>query len=282
MKRYDPKDYNDQTHYSKDTNVFPPSIPYFIHHQETLPHCYLITTQSLQNKEHCGWDTNESGEEIIVVSNPIEFAHKILPRYFDHTNIKTFIRQLNNYRFAKAGEAFCYMHPYFKRNQKHLLSKVNIPKKHDSSIDDVQIVEAIEKNKKLRAQLHIAVKEYEEELKKRKDVEDKVLMIESVLNMTFTSMEEETSNMSVIQPLLLLQTSLNDAQSSTAVRSNTTSEEIIQGGIIDKIKSILPLKRKLTSTTEIADSLISHEQHFSQSCFPASTFPLEAEASLPH
>lgn len=66
---------------------------------------------------------NEEGN-IFIVKKPNEFSQKILPKYFKHSNLASFVRQLNMYDFHKAKEKEwenCFWHPMFQRGGKHLM-----------------------------------------------------------------------------------------------------------------------------------------------------------------
>jgi hypothetical protein len=69
---------------------------------------------------------------VISVSKKEQFAAKILPKYFHHANIATFVRQLNNYGFSKLekdSSLFEFAHPDFRRNSPELLYKIKNTRK---------------------------------------------------------------------------------------------------------------------------------------------------------
>ena len=41
----------------------------------------------------CGWG---SDGETVVIHKQVEFAEKVLPRFFNHTNLQSFVRQVLN------------------------------------------------------------------------------------------------------------------------------------------------------------------------------------------
>lgn len=77
------------------------------------------------------WD--ESGSSFHVYDQG-RFAKEILPHYFKHSNIASFIRQLNMYGFKKVShiehgikdeaDDLEFQHPYFQRGQEHLMEKI--------------------------------------------------------------------------------------------------------------------------------------------------------------
>lgn len=77
------------------------------------------------------WD--ESGKSFHVFDQG-RFAKEILPLYFKHSNIASFIRQLNMYGFRKVTnieqglktekDDLEFQHPYFQKEQEHLLEHI--------------------------------------------------------------------------------------------------------------------------------------------------------------
>jgi len=74
-----------------------------------------------------------------VISDPDSFARDILPTYFKHNNIRSFVRQLNTYGFRKrtnissTDEHLEFFHEKFKRDQPALLMQIkrcHQPKPH--------------------------------------------------------------------------------------------------------------------------------------------------------
>merc|ERR1719382_443681 len=74
-----------------------------------------------------------------VISDPDTFARDILPTYFKHNNIRSFIRQLNTYGFRKrtnissTDEHLEFFHEKFRRDQPSMLTQIkrcHQPKPH--------------------------------------------------------------------------------------------------------------------------------------------------------
>jgi hypothetical protein len=65
-----------------------------------------------------------------VISDPDSFARDILPTYFKHNNIRSFVRQLNTYGFRKrtnissTDEHLEFFHEKFRRDQPALLTQI--------------------------------------------------------------------------------------------------------------------------------------------------------------
>lgn len=70
-----------------------------------------------------------------IIKHQAEFARELLPYYYKHSNMASFIRQLNMYGFHKVmsvdsgglkgeKEEIEFAHPYFLRGQEHLLDQI--------------------------------------------------------------------------------------------------------------------------------------------------------------
>jgi hypothetical protein len=61
-----------------------------------------------QHSEHVSWSNDGKA---LVVKKPTEFANEVLPCYFKHNNLASFVRQLNMYHFKK-NKNYQYDHTY--------------------------------------------------------------------------------------------------------------------------------------------------------------------------
>lgn len=86
-----------------------------------------------RHSEHIHWSQN--GDSFIIV-DPIEFCNTVLASHFKHSNISSFIRQLNKYDFHKIranttakkrlqNKMWEFSHPNFKRNRPDLLPLIS-------------------------------------------------------------------------------------------------------------------------------------------------------------
>ena len=83
-------------------------------------------------------DWNAEGTAIII-KKPLEFGQTILPAYFKHSNLTSFVRQLNMYDFRKRrtqNYEHSYYHDLFQRGKKQLLAEIR--RKKDTGINNVQ------------------------------------------------------------------------------------------------------------------------------------------------
>jgi len=102
--------------------------------EECIP-CFIRKTYKILEDDKysdiISWNNEGTA---VVIKNPTDFAQTILPTYFKHNNLNSFIRQLNMYDFHKKktpdGE-HVYYHELFQRDKKHLLK--NIRRKNTES-----------------------------------------------------------------------------------------------------------------------------------------------------
>ena len=102
-------------------------LPTVTSSEECIP-CFIRKTYKILEDDKytdiISW--NDEGTAIVIKS-PTDFAQTILPTYFKHNNLNSFIRQLNMYDFHKKktpdGE-HVYYHELFQRGKKHLLKNI--------------------------------------------------------------------------------------------------------------------------------------------------------------
>lgn len=84
-------------------------------------------------------DWNEEGTALII-KKPTEFGQKVLPTYFKHSNLTSFVRQLNMYDFHKRRTQkydHVYYHDLFQKGKKHLLKEIK-RKNQDNTLANIQ------------------------------------------------------------------------------------------------------------------------------------------------
>ncbi|XP_030065642.1 heat shock factor protein 3 [Microcaecilia unicolor] len=125
-----------------------PLVPAFLTKLWTL-------VEDPSNDDVICWSWN--GQNFSILDEQ-RFAKEIIPKYFKHNNISSFIRQLNMYGFRKVvslenglikpekGSALEFQHPFFKQGKAELLEnikrKVSVVRSDDSKLspDDLQRV----------------------------------------------------------------------------------------------------------------------------------------------
>jgi hypothetical protein len=97
-----------------------------------------------KNKAIVSW--SKCGEFIVIKDIPI-FIKEVLPAYFRHNNLNSFVRQLNSYNFCKQRSKSTdqlYHHKLFKRGRQDLLPLIK--KKHSKQyLKDLQSNTPIER-----------------------------------------------------------------------------------------------------------------------------------------
>jgi len=83
----------------------------------------MVCNSSLD--DHICWTSN--GESLQIV-RPASFARDVLPLYFKHNNLRSFIRQLNMYGFRRRGKGsrvIEFYHRKFKRGAPHEIASIS-------------------------------------------------------------------------------------------------------------------------------------------------------------
>ena len=94
---------------------------------------FLVQMVSDPSTDHIVRWTDDGSAFLVL--DEFAFAKQLLPLYFRHKNFSSFIRQLNFYNFQKRGVDGKYIrlqHPYFKRNQLHLLQLIKRKSTHET------------------------------------------------------------------------------------------------------------------------------------------------------
>jgi len=112
------------------------------HSQDSIPSFIRKTYDILEERKFPDIiDWNPEGTAL-VIKKPTEFSQKVLPQYFKHNNLTSFVRQLNMYNFHKRRTQtldHIYYHDLFQQGKKHLLKEIR-RKGSDTSADKTQRV----------------------------------------------------------------------------------------------------------------------------------------------
>ncbi|KAK8940915.1 Heat stress transcription factor A-1 [Platanthera zijinensis] len=86
-----------------------------------LSKCYDMVDDPATNDTVCWGDS----EDTFIIKDQHVFAQDLLPKYFKHNNISSFIRQLNTYGFRKVDyDKWVFKNEGFVKGQKHLLKTI--------------------------------------------------------------------------------------------------------------------------------------------------------------
>ena len=108
----------------------------------------ILCSGTLDNIIHWS-DTGES----FVIRDLYNFTNTVLPKYFKHSNLASFIRQLNMYGFHKVkedSEGIQFSHPMFQRNKKNLLKEIH--RKSTESLNKEEEAGLTKRLKKFKSQ----------------------------------------------------------------------------------------------------------------------------------
>ena len=154
----------------------------------------------------------------------------------------------------------------------------NTQKKNATADIDPQILEALERNKVLRAQMEIAIRQYDEELVRTREAECKLKMLEttfmefgqsaSILETTFMDFGQRASIMAPMQSSIFRLNSTNiEDQISNALRADSTigDQHLVQYNIEEVNVDENPSFKRRKTTQEILNTSDSQEKSSNQS-----------------
>lgn len=118
---------------SKNGSGGPPVFPTF---PPFLAKCYDMVDDPATDDTVCWGDS----ENTFIIKDQHTFARDVLPKYFKHNNISSFIRQLNTYGFRKVDyDRWVFKNEGFVKGQKDLLKTIMRKKAtHNNSINQQQ------------------------------------------------------------------------------------------------------------------------------------------------
>jgi hypothetical protein len=151
------------------------------HSQDSIPSFIRKTYDILEERkfpEVIDWNPEGTA---LVIKKPSEFCQKVLPTYFKHNNLTSFVRQLNMYNFHKRRTQnidHVYYHELFQRGKKQLLKEIK-RKNHEHNVEKTpkgsEVLEATQGNQDVNSLM------YENQILKRlyNDAMTKVNMYET-------------------------------------------------------------------------------------------------------
>ena len=117
------------------------------------------------NSKYVRW--SENGKALLI-ADEVGFSTKILPKYFKHKNISSFIRQLNIYGFHKTKQdpqfkEFC--NDDFQRGKPHLLSNISRRTNRSKGSKEAQLQKILRAQKGLKDEEKVEFKKLLAEVK---------------------------------------------------------------------------------------------------------------------
>lgn len=95
--------------------------------EKSVPKFLRKVFHILEENKHSEYVSWSHDGEAIVIKKPIEFAEKVLPCFFKHNNLASFVRQLNMYNFKKKKNYHydhAYGHESFQKGKIELLRNI--------------------------------------------------------------------------------------------------------------------------------------------------------------
>jgi len=95
--------------------------------EKSVPKFLRKVFHILEENKHNEYVSWSHDGEAIVIKKPIEFAEKVLPCFFKHNNLASFVRQLNMYNFKKKKNYHydhAYGHESFQKGRIELLRNI--------------------------------------------------------------------------------------------------------------------------------------------------------------
>jgi len=162
----------------------------------------MVTEESLN--EVISWTQDGAG---FVINNVNEFSERVLPRYFKHNNLASFVRQLNMYDFHKcreSGQSHMFKHPLFVKGRPDLMKDISrksteanwslMPKGHSSEGEVSPLLQKL-------YQLHKRGQASETQIK---NLEERVTSLTHQNKLLVTQIMESRDRMKKIESVLLM------------------------------------------------------------------------------
>ncbi|CAG9335999.1 unnamed protein product [Blepharisma stoltei] len=154
------------------------------------------TYDMLSNEENFDIVSWTQDGTAFVIKDKKEFCLSILPKYFKHSNLASFVRQLNMYDFHKvrrSGSEDIFKHPLFVRHNPEFLkeikrktSPVNWPVVPSNTLSKPELAPIL----KRMMDLHISNQESEHMIKKLEEKVEELTSQKQALTMQFWETQE--------------------------------------------------------------------------------------------
>ena len=180
-----------------------------------VPSFLLKTYDIVNNLQYKDWvKWNEEGDAFIILNN--DFWEKILPVYFRHKNMSSFIRQLNIYGFKKTkskNEEQCFAHKDFRKDNKKLLLNMkrktkNSDKKSQNGDSYIKKSEVLKLVKDMNERIVEQESRIENLIKSNKEFKNSVLAL-------YTELEKSKEREKKVEKILIELAPLSKTQNNS-------------------------------------------------------------------
>lgn len=209
------------TKIAKTRNFQERSVPKF------LKKMFYILEEN-KHYELVSWSDDGSA---LVIKRPTDFANKVLPLYFKHSNFSSFIRQLNMYKFKKSKNSHydhIYTHQMFQSGRIDLLR--NIQRKTIGAADlmpvdtdSFKVDDEIDVDKLIHENMHY--KRIHKELSTQVEfIENKMKDIKNEVSKLHNEQKETQANEKFLKSVLKSLTKVYGFESIAKVIENDVEE----------------------------------------------------------
>ncbi|PKU68328.1 heat stress transcription factor A-1-like [Dendrobium catenatum] len=212
-------------------------------HPSTFPpfltKCYDMVNDPATDDTVCWGDS----ENTFIIKDQHTFSRDLLPKYFKHSNISSFIRQLNTYGFRKVDhDKWVFKNDGFVKGQKVLLKTITRKKSPYNNINPQQQIQGKPSSVKAVEVGQFGIEEEIERLKR-----DKNLLMQELVTVRQHQQNTDAELNDLRQRLQVME--LNQQQMlsflAMAVQSPTFLSQLVQQNINGRWRSEMNKKRRL-------------------------------------
>lgn len=176
---------------------------------------------------------NKAGDAFII-TKATDFCEVILPMYFKHQNLSSFVRQLNMYGFHKTkykNNEQCFTHKFFQKNNKKLLLQMKRKTKDKSSTkrapseNYVPLTEFTKTINELKTKMKEQDKKINQLLRVNKEFKNSVLALYTELEKSKENERNAHKILINLNPMFQKSDNTNQILENNAIKQAPDSEE---------------------------------------------------------
>ena len=174
---------------------------------------------------------NKAGDAFVITKTN-DFWEKILPLYFKHKNLSSFVRQLNMYGFHKTkykNNEQCFTHKFFRKDNKKLLLEMkrktkdkikekSIEKKNSTADSITKNAAELKISSEIKAKFKEQDKRINQLLKANKDFKNSVLAL-------YTEMEKLKEKEKNLEKILISAICVSQKGNSIQIKNDANIEK---------------------------------------------------------